>query len=52
MERDNNKEKLVDWIPKDGTVEWAHYVMDNYTTDYFKPVDIARAVKILDRLDK
>lgn len=36
-------------IPQDGTVEWAHYVLENYSTEYFKPVDITRAYKILDK---
>lgn len=40
---------LTSWIPEEGTEEWAHFVLDNYKTDYFKPVDIARATLILDR---
>ncbi len=46
------RSELCSRIPKDGTVEWARYVLDNYTTDYFKPVDIARAAKILDGLNE
>lgn len=42
-------EKLTSWIPEDGTEEWARYVLDNYKTEYFKPVDITRATLILDR---
>ncbi len=43
---------LCSRIPADGTVEWARYVLDNYNTEFFKPVDIARATKILDKLNE
>lgn len=43
-----SEKKLCSWIPKEGTVEWAHYVLENYSTEYFKPVDITRAYRILD----
>ena len=42
------KEGLCSWIPEEGTVKWAHFVLENYSTEYFKPVDITRAYKILD----
>ncbi len=44
-----SKEELVKRIPEDGTVEWANYVNENYSTEYFKPVDLLRAGMILER---
>lgn len=36
-------------IPEDGTLEWAKYVSENYSTEYFAPVDLVRAGRILEK---
>lgn len=46
---DDNGKKLASWIPEDGSLEWALYVQDNYSTEYFKPVDLLRAGMIIER---
>ena len=43
------KDKLVSRIPEDGTLEWAQYVEQNYSTEYFKPVDLFRAGMIVEK---
>lgn len=40
---------LVARIPENGTLEWAEYVQNNYSTEYFKPVDLFRAGMIVER---
>ena len=47
-ERDDFEE-LASYIPKEGTLEWAKYVENHYSTDYFKPVDLFRAGMIIER---
>ena len=47
--REDIQEELVSFIPKDGTLEWAQYVENHYSTDYFKPVDLFRAGMIIER---
>ena len=42
-------EPLCSRIPEDGTIEWAEYVQNNYSTEYFKPVDLFRAGMIVER---
>ena len=45
----SEKEPLVSYIPERGTIEWAHYVQDHYSTDYFKPADLFCAGMMIER---
>lgn len=44
-----NKGDTTTRTPEDGTVEWAHYVEQNYSTGRFKPTDLFRAGMIAER---
>ena len=48
-----NEEKapLTDRIPERGTLEWALYVQNHYTTDFFVPKDLFEAGQLVERFN-
>ncbi len=42
---------LTDKIPEKDTLEWALYVQSHYSTDYFKPCDLFRAGRLVERFN-
>ncbi len=50
MEEDSEL-PLTDKIPEEDTLEWALYVQSHYSTDYFKPCDLFRAGRLVERFN-
>lgn len=42
---------LTDKIPEKDTLEWALYVQSHYSTDFFKPCDLFRAGRLVERFN-
>ena len=50
MEEDSEL-PLTDKIPEEDTLEWALYVQSHYSTDFFKPADLFRAGRLVERFN-
>ena len=42
---------LTEKIPEKDTLEWALYVQSHYSTDFFKPCDLFRAGRLVERFN-
>lgn len=45
------KPPLTEKIPEKDTLEWALYVQSHYSTDFFKPCDLFRAGRLVERFN-
>lgn len=50
MEEDSEL-PLTEKIPEKDTLEWALYVQSHYSTDFFKPCDLFRAGRLVERFN-
>ena len=48
---ENRELPLTDKIPEEDTLEWALYVQSHYSTDFFKPCDLFRAGRLVERFN-